>query len=695
MNKIRLFLSFFALWAALALGPASAEEEDGGSFDCRGAQEALREIQRQQLSLTPEDSSESLLELEDRFDRHKAHFVLLQGMQKLNDEYRNLQGMIRKNAARRPPHSREELLELSGKLIEHPQTVKKVAIADQFLTILSNPGNDPGLDAAIRNLVGPENAAIAPEQIWELFGQHCSKALSPNQCQRLNASRGEGDFARGLAVLLTRAAGALKTDCRQARDCRSERREEFKNNIHSYRDALLANIQPSQWEGENFAMNEHQNVIRAREELGGCTQNCQMPTKNLNMAINAYRGKVRSLEKTRSGRQRAWSALKEFNDIADQIRTDQWRKAKINDRLIDRFVRAEPAERSRLRLTPMERSIAKMRATRGEVFKTLTADSHFQSREQIRQNFAEETHNQVEKFFSDDRLDVRFNRFNTTLNRLMGTERKIDFLVLDNNRITLNENQFFGYLDNLSDKGRDRLEKRIGEQVAHAQKEMDSLSKKISSIKDRPVSKDGDKLKHYIFNRFQKNCSGTGDVDIEPIRCRQLPGSHPPKVVLGLGEHFGDILAVMDNPQDPDHITAFRQICQSSPHYRSACSIVHRNYRSSHPSGTIQEVLNKNKRDTLIYDRRGRPIERIVHDTSRGELLAQGLLYGLSQNMENLFMFLGQSHYEDQLDSYVDWAQQEKTWYHQSEQYRQYAEERWVEDWFNHLNPNFAPPPAS
>ena len=683
MNKSRLFLFVFFLLESTSL---FALEETGQAFDCRNAQEALREIQRQQMSLTPGNSSESLLELEERFDRHKAHLILLKGMQKLNQEYRNFETLIREQGAT-PTQSKDELLELSEQMKSHHQSAQKVAIANQFLTVLSS--NDSFIDGAIKKLVGKENATINPRKIEKLFQEHCSRALASEQCKKFNDSN---HFFDGMAQLLSDAAGALNVDCTQARDCQTERGNKFKENVVTYRNKLLEHIQESQWEEEKLADQELQKMTSAQENLSTCTGNCKVQTKNLIRAINAYRNKVRSLEKVKDGSKRAWSALKEFNETADKIRTDTWRNVSVNENLINRFVQAPPDQRTVFKLTPTEHSIAKMRIARQETFNNLTSNSYHQSREEIRQNFARETHTELESFFSDDSLNVRFERFNKVLNRLMETEDNVGFLSLNNKKIALNENTFFKHLDGLDEKKRGRLQQRIDGEIAAVQKELDSLGEKILSIKNGPDAQNGDKLKHYIFNQLQKNCGEMYDADVEAIRCKFLPGSDPGKIVLGLGKNFGEILAVMENPQDPDHIKAYRQICRSSSRYHAACSIVNRNYRRSHPSGSIQDVLKKTKRETFVYDRRGRRTNRILHDHSRGDMLAYGLVYGLGQNMETSFMYIARNHFYDQLNDYVDLAQQEKTWYHQSEQYRQYAEDRWVKDMFDYLNPNFSPP---
>ena len=688
MARIRLFcLSLLPLLGASPLATA----EESGVFDCEGAPEALREIQRQQLNLTSEESADNLLELEEKFDRHKAHLTLLKGMQKLNREYRNLKGLIRRQASA-PVQSRGELWELSERLLEHRPTVLKVAIANRLLTILANPEGDPNLDGALEKLVNTENSVIDTDKVWNLFREHCGRVLTSAQCRQLNSRRRGDSFARGMAGLLADAAGALRVDCTEVRNCSAEKREQFKQNVENYRDALLDHIDLAQWENSSFASEEYKTMVLFREQLAKCNENCQTAMTKLNKAVVAYRDKVRSLETRPDGSARAWSALEQFNQSADRIRTDRWRGAEVNRNLIDRYVRADTRGRNSLKLTPAELSVARMEISRKEVFGALSADTYKQSREQIRQNFAREVNVRSREFFSDESLDARRKRFNRTLQQLLGTEPEGEFLAIDSkDRIRLDEGRFFGRLDALGEEGRSALQERIDHEVAVAQRELDSLSREIASVKGSEAFRSGEKLKRYVLNRFGKNCRNRNSGG--SIRCKLLPGSSGGEMVVGLGEDWGEILTVVESPGDPGHIRASRQICGSTGRYSSACSLVRREYRRSHPSGTIDDVIKRNRRDTFVYNAQGRVVDRILHDSSTWELVGQGISSGLASNMGTLFLYLSQNNFEDQLASYVEWGQQEETWYHQSQQYREYVEERWVEDMFNHLNPNFAPAP--
>ena len=689
MTKNQLILSFYCIVLSITSGNISGED----SFNCDGALEALEEIQRQQLALTPKDSPTTLLELEDQLERKKAHLTLIRGMQKINKEYRNLKNLL-KERADAPPHTKDELLPLADNLLKHHQTVQRVSTANQILTIFSDTFGDESLKELLLGQ-GP----ITPSKIHDFLIGECK---SSNSCDSELKTLLSGDpFANGMAGLLSTVADNFECDTPQnSPRCQREKVVNFRKNIYDYQDELLKNIHlpPSEVQG-NFASNERKTIERKREELAECMENCKEKITGLVGALKSYREKVASLERASNDRaSKAWSVLKDFHKDADLIHMEEELGADVNSHLIERFVRADESGRTDLKslLSPSELSVATMKSTRKELLDNLVPDSYTQSREELRQQFDELAPERLKDFFANTQegQNNRLQQFNNHLNFLLeGADE--DFLTMDSDgRVNLNEEKFFNHLKNLSETDSAELDKRIDETLEKTREEFSSLSKAVNAIKKGSAYQQGEKMKNYIVNRLQRRCPESPDSS--NVTCNLFTGPDGNKEIQILGEDWSGILAVMENPQDPEHIRTFHKICKDSSHqYLDACRFVNREYRRRYPAGTVEDVIKRTKRETFIYDRQGRITDRILHDNSGGELFAQGFFYALNnpQNLETLMMALTQNSWEDQLNDAVERGKQNQTLHLQYQEYQDYAEERWVEDWFNYLNPNFSPAP--
>ena len=680
-TKVRLFLYIFMVFPLHLYGEV---------FDCGEALESLEEIQQQQLRLAPEGSSQSLLALEEEFDRKKADLTLLKGMQKLNQEYHRLKEMVRKKAIA-PPPGKDDLIRLGNDVLKHHQTVQRVATADRILRLLSSHG--------MNNKIQFTFFKERPSEIKPFVLANLLKGNCHSQCDNLNALLEDGVFARNMVGLLSQVAEDSNQcgEKESTRNCRIEGANRFQKKVHAYRDELTQHIDPNQLARDDFAKEEWEDLEEKRSQLSLCSGECAGEMAALTQAIRSYREKVTRLEKDKDGAERAWSALKAFHDDANLIRTDRQFGVPLNQGLVDSYIRADQRDKAILKakMTPQELSIATIKATQQTLVEQLTPDSHHRSREKLRQQFARQTHREMTDFFanSEEGLENRLEHFNGILNTLMNAPGE-DFLQLKQRKITLKKDDFFKRLEALNEEQLARQKERTDRAAAATQKQLNSLSETIANIRKSQAFQRGDHLKHYLFGQFQKKCRQSQDATDIHCKSTLAPGGQAEVQILGKG--LGNILAVMDDKPAPKDIQSFQKMCKKSSRYRSACSFVREEYRRQYPSGSVEEVLKRTRRGTIVYNSRGRKVDYIPHNNSGTELFTQGLAYALPLSMEPLMMFLTQGAWNNQLDSYVEWGQKEKSWYHQSEQYQEYANERWVEDMFNHFNPNFAstPPPV-
>ena len=676
-HKTIFFLSVFC---ALLNTTATGREP----FRCQKALESLKDIQRQQLLLTPDQSPSNLLKLENQFERNKARLTLLKGLQKLNEQYHHLKKMIKDTAAT-PPHAKDELIGMTNQLLSHQPTIQRIHTANQILKVLSRHDAEGTLKKLIS---GPK--PIQAQQMITFLQTNCT-----SECDQLEPLlKQDNSFGQGMASLVTSLMNDLEPCKTEDHRCKTKRVREFQQEMNTHRDVLLDKIPLTDWEQGTFAQDQRAALEDKRNRLVSCQQeDCNEQSAELTEAILAYREEVFRLEKGEDGVVRAWSALKEFHDNAKHIRVDEEFETAINQRFVEEFVRANDEEKENLKsqLTPQELAVATIKSTQKNLMDQLMFDSYSQSREKLRQDFAERADSQMNDFFSNSNSgkENRLEHFNSILNNLLDSVD--EFLIEKDGKIALEDSKFFEHLDFLHSsegEGQEKIKERLDGEIAKIQNRLEYLSKSINFIEQKPFYRQGDRLKRYIFDRFQKNCPQ--HQDSSQIQCKAVIGPEGQREVHILGQ---DILAVIDDPTGPEPILSLDKICRGSSLYRSACTFVSDEYENRYPSGTAQNVIERTNRETVIYNRKGRAVEIINHDTSFGEHLVMGFGHALNnpQNMETLFMLMTQKQWDEQLDSYVEWGQQEKSWYHQSEQYREYAQERWVEEWFQKLNPVFSP----
>ena len=684
-----LWTKIFLLSALLTAPALRASDESEDAFSCENAGAALEEVQLQQMTLKSEDSFKTLLELEEAFDQERAHLILLKGMQKLNTEYQNSRILLKQKGVTQP-HSPKELLQLSGDLLKHQHNVHQVDVAEQILRTLSSDA--PGTQGAIKKILS-KNEDITEKDVSNIFQKHCQESDVQNDCRWYQDGDGEREapnFVPNMTYLLAKAADKVKTsvNCEELNrnDCTNAKWEKFQSNLHTYQEILMENIESSALKSY-FADDEWEKLEDSRKQLSQCTENCQPKVQQLNLAVVAYRDKVRRLE---GGSDKAWESLKEFNVAADRIRTDQWKGAKVNQNRIDQFVRTRNPE---IKLNNVEKAKAQMQIAQKEIIDVLSGDSYNQLRdkEKLRRKFAEETHVQLENFFSNNNVDERIQRFNPILQDLTGAEK--NFLSKNNrDEIVLNAELFFQHIDKINPGEREDLKLTMEKEVRMSQNRLRALSRDMDSIKNSEAYKQGERLKRYVFERSRKNnCKYAGDT--VNISCNTYPNIDDKRTLTDLQNNFAEILAVVDTSQPAEPVKAFRDTCKSSDRYQSACILVNRQFRRRYPAGTIADVIRESKKHTIIYNDRGRRVDYIIHDRTPAEIWFDGFAGALKQpqTMSSLHMLLTNSFYDDHLASYVDWAQQQKTWYHQSEQYQEYAEKRWVEDMFQSFHLNYAP----
>ena len=672
-EKVYMFWMKTILLAMLLFSPILWAEDDEG-FNCETARKALEEVQYQQVTLKSDESFKTFLELEQDFDRERAHLILLKGMQKLNNEYRNFKKLLAKQGLQ-PPHSPNQLLQLSGELLKHHESVHQVDVADQILRVLSSDA--PETQAAIKKLISSD------DDITNVFNKHCQESDAKNDC-RWYSDNHAPTFVSNMQYLLSDVASkeSRTVNCKGLglKDCTHKKWERFQGNIHNYRNALMDDIAASHLQSD-FANEEWEKVEDSRQKLSECTGSCTSEVQQLNLAIVAYRDKVRELENQAPAK--AWDALKKFNTAADNLRTDTWKEATINQNRIERFVRTRNPE---ITLTDVEKAKAQMQIAQKEIVDILAGDSYSQSREKLRKGFAENTHLQLEDFFSHQSVNERIKHFNPVLQELVGSERRL--LEQDaRGNIVLNAEVFFDHIDKIEADERRDLQKNIEKEIIASRLRLQTLSKDMDSIKSSEDWKQGEQLKRYVFERSHKNnCEHAGDT--VSIRCAPNPDSGEQRTLTALHKDFNEILAVMDTSQPAEPVKAFREICKSSSRYLSACMLANREFRRRYPAGTIADLIKESKNRTIVYNDRGRRVDYIVHDKTTSEILFDGFVGALNQpqTINSLHLLLSQSFYKDQLNSYVESAQQEKTWYHQSEQYQEYAEQRWVEDMFEQFH---------